>query len=569
MRLFTILAIILVAGCGDDGDGNNDPIDAGVDGRLEGFDQPDDVCPGAAHCASAGDGVLHVGAGARVYTPQIVETWTDENGNGEWENTEPYVDANGNGEFDAYWLFGGGRAANAVETDLEARAVAFRQGDTLAVIVYCDAIGLLLGDIDAIRTDARVTALGVDHVIVGSTHGHDSIDTIGLWGPQALQTGYNPEYNARLRDGAVGAIEDAVAALTPANAIIGRTLILNDPADPMSRTDRWNQDIRDPKIFDPTLTIARFVRADAPTTTIATVVNWANHPEVSTFGNDNLKVSSHFIHWLRLALEDGIPAGTVAGQAAAIPGLGGTTVFIQGALGGQVGSLRSTAPLDATGQPVDNDEGHRFERVLGYNLASRAFEALATGETVSELPLSYRTAQFHARVDNVGFQVAFIIDLLAPHPLTGYDPAQTVGPGNIPWIPMRSTYLQVGPIGLITSPGELHPELWVGGFDGSWSWGWPMRDTGLPNAANFDLAPAPPYLRDLVLSNPGVEYPILAGLAQDYCGYIVPSYNYVLHPTSPYIEEAEGEHYEETYSLGPDVERHAHHPLLQLAGWRP
>jgi hypothetical protein len=311
------------------------------------------------------------------------------------------------------------------------------------------------------------------------------------------------------------------------------------------------------------------VRAEAPTTTIATVFNWANHPEVSTCGNDNLKISSHFINWLRLALEDGIPAGTVAGQSAAIPGLGGTTLFIQGALGGQVGSLRSTAPLDAAGQPVDNDEGHRFERVLGYNLASRAFDALATGETVSELPLSYRTAQFHARVDNVGFQVAFIIDLLAPHPLTGYDPAQTVGPGNIPWIPMRSTYLQVGPIGLITSPGELHPELWVGGFDGSWSWGWPMRDTALPNAANFDLAPAPPYLRDLILANPGVEYPILAGLAQDYCGYIVPSYNYVLHPTSPYIEEAEGEHYEETYSLGPDVERHAHHPLLQLAGWRP
>jgi hypothetical protein len=71
-----------------------------------------------------------------------------------------------------------------------------------------------------------------------------------------------------------------------------------------------------------------------------------------------------------------------------------------------------------------------------------------------------------------------------------------------------------------------------------------------------------------MLGNPGVEYPILAGLAQDYCGYIVPAYNYVLHPSNPYIEEADGEHYEETYSLGPDVEKHAHHPLLQLAGWR-
>jgi hypothetical protein len=272
-----------------------------------------------------------------------------------------------------------------------------------------------------------------------------------------------------------------------------------------------------------------------------------------------------------VALEDGIPANTYTDppQPDAIPGLGGVTVYVQGALGGQVGSLRSTAPLGFDNLPVDNDEGHLFERVLGFNLARRALDVLEReGETVSELPLSYRTALFHARVENVGFQVAFIVDLLAPHPLVGYDPNQPVGPGNEPWIPLRSTYLQVGPLALITSPGELHPELWVGGYDGSWSWGWPTRDTTLPNAANFDLAPEAPYLRDLLLDNPGVEYPILGGLAQDYCGYIVPAYNYVLHPTSPYIDEAEGEHYEETYSLGPEVERHAHHPLLELARWR-
>ena len=567
LGLFAILGA--VAACGGD-DGNSGDADAGVDARLEGFDQPEEVCPGASHCTSAGDGVLHVGGGARVYTPTIEETWTDEDGDGEWQDTEPYVDANGNGEFDAFWLFGGGRAANGVETDLEARAVAFRQGDTLAVIVYCDAIGLLLGDIDGIRNDPRLASLGIDHVIVGSTHGHDSVDTIGLWGPQPLATGYNPAYNARLRDGAVGAILDAVADLQPAHLQIARTLILNDPADPLSRTDRWNQDIRDPKIFDPTLTVARFVRADAPGTTIATVVNWGNHPEVSTFGDDNLKISSHFIHWVRVAIEDGIPANTYTNQPQAIPGVGGVTVYVQGALGGQIGSLRSTAPLGFDGNPVDNNMGHLFERVLGYNLARRALEILATeSETVSELPLSYRTAVFHARIENVGFQAAFLIDLLAPHPIVGYDPNQQIAPGNEPWLPLRSTYLQVGPLAMITSPGELHPELWVGGYDGSWSWGWPLRDTSLPNAANFDAAPPPPYLRDLMLANPGVEYPILAGLAEDYCGYIVPAYNYVLHPSSPYIDEAEGDHYEETYSLSPFVEQHAHHPVLELARWRP
>ena len=59
------------------------------------------------------------------------------------------------------------------------------------------------------------------------------------------------------------------------------------------------------------------------------------------------------------------------------------------------------------------------------------------------------------------------------------------------------------------------------------------------------------------------------GLAQDFVGYIVPAYNYVLHPTSPYLDEADGDHYEETYSLGPEVERHVVHPIMALVGFRP
>ena len=38
-----------------------------------------------------------------------------------------------------------------------------------------------------------------------------------------------------------------------------------------------------------------------------------------------------------------------------------------------------------------------------------------------------------------------------------------------------------------------------------------------------------------MLANPGVKYPVLAGLAEDYIGYIVPAYNYVLNPDNPYL----------------------------------
>ena len=569
MKRFAIGLVLLgLLACGGD-DGPPVTPDAGViDARLEGFDEPDDVCPGAAHCASAGDGSLEAGAAAVVFTPEILEHWTDEDGDGQYDAGEPYDDANGNGVFDAYWLFGGGRAANGVASDLEARALAFRQGDTTVAIVYCDAIGLLIGDIDLIRNDPRIAAAGIDHVIVGSIHAHDAVDSIGLWGPSALMSGYNPAYNARLDNAAVEAVVAAAAALRPATMVIASSLLINTPGDRTSGTDHWNKDIRDPIIFDPTMTIARFVERDQPTTTIGTLVNWADHPEMSAFGADNLQISSHYVHFLRDAIEDGITIEQLRRRTTPLAGIGGVTVFVQGALGGQIGSIRDAPVPGPDGTPI-TESGHPKEAALGLNLGERALEVLRDeGETVSELPLSYRTAKFHAQVKNTGFQVAFIVGLLAPHPLVGYDPDAPVAPGNEPWIPTRATYLQIGPLALITAPGELHPELWVGGYDGSWSWGQPILDTSKPNAPDLSTAPPPPYLRDLMLANPGVRFPILAGLAMDYCGYIVPAYNYVLSPDNPYLEEADGDHYEETYSLGPDVERHVVGPLLELAGWR-
>ncbi|MND09549.1 hypothetical protein D3C83_329770 [compost metagenome] len=48
----------------------------------------------------------------------------------------------------------------------------------------------------------------------------------------------------------------------------------------------------------------------------------------------------------------------------------------------------------------------------------------------------------------------------------------------------------------------------------------------------------------------------------------MPAYNYVLDPSDPYIVEAEGDHYEEVYSLSPFVEQHAIHPILELLKYR-
>jgi hypothetical protein len=61
---------------------------------------------------------------------------------------------------------------------------------------------------------------------------------------------------------------------------------------------------------------------------------------------------------------------------------------------------------------------------------------------------------------------------------------------------------------------------------------------------------------------------VIAGLAEDYIGYIVPAYNFVLATTGPWLNEAEGDHYEEVYCLSPDTERHVIHSTLELLKYR-
>ena len=563
-RVLFGLCCLIAAACG----GGGGTPDAGVDARLEGFDHPDLVCPGGPDCATAGDGVLKVGVGKQIYTPQNFETYTDENGDRHYQTTEPYTDKNGNGKFDGVWLFGGGRAAEGVTTDVEARAMAFVEGDMTFVILYVDAIGLLAGDMDIIRNDPQLAGLKIDHILIGATHAHDGPDTVGLWGPTATSTGRQKFVLDNLYAASVKAIKDAVTTAEPATMIIASTKLINDPANNQSKTDDFNKDIRDPVIFDPTLTVVRFVKAGS-NTTIGTLVNWADHPEVAHFDDSvEAKITAHYVHYLRDHIENGVLASESKYAATDLPGIGGITVFVQGALGGQIGSIRGTHPPGPGGVPVTM-ESDAMERALGTNAAAKALTALAqSGESTSVLPLSFKSAKYSARIENVFFHVAFLVHLLGPHDLGGYNPDEPIDVGNYPWIPLRATFVQVGPLGLVSAPGELHPELWVGGYDGSWSWGWPLYDNTKMNLPKFDQAPQPPYMRDLVLAHSGVRYPVLAGLGEDYIGYIVPAYNYALDPDNPYITEAEGDHYEEVYSLGPLCEQHVVHPILELLRYR-
>ena len=118
-------------------------------------------------------------------------------------------------------------------------------------------------------------------------------------------------------------------------------------------------------------------------------------------------------------------------------------------------------------------------------------------------------------------------------------------------IETEMSLIQLGPIQLLTIPGELLPELAIGGYDGSHinAPGVPLIHEDNENPPKIDEAPAGPYIKDRMTGT----YRWLIGLGNDELGYIIPPYNWELADSMPWVNEAPGHHYEETNSLGPDM----------------
>jgi len=557
-----LIAAALAPGCG--GGGGGEP-DAGLGGPTDPF--PSLVCPGSPGCTGAGDGVFRVGAGKANITPDLdnYETeYTDEDGNGEWSSSEPFVDKNDNGIFDAVWLagFGNGRPAIGVHSEVWVRAVVFEWNDIRVALAVVDCVGWMQNEIDATR-DLLPAELGIDHLIVEATHVHEAPDTMGLWGRKELVSGIDPDYQQYIREQTVAAVTAAVNDLEPVAMSVATVETRDAGGD---STHEWVGDGRDPNVLDPTMTIIHFTSLANPGESVATLVHWAAHPEYS--GSHNDYITADYIGELRDVVENGIAENTVRGLPAQ-EGLGGQVIFLQGPLGGQIGPSGS-APIGDDGVPITSSGLDRAD-ALGRNLGRLALDTIdGSGVTDVTDPISIevRTGELELAVENTFYHVAGIVGVF-DREFHGYDESKPISETNIPYISSRVTFLRVGPVGFATAPGELHPELLVGGYDGSMTDGRPIIDPGNENPPDLDQAPPPPYLEDLILDNPGVQFPVLLGLAEDMIGYIVPAWNYQLDPNAPYIDEAKGDHYEETNSVGPQVEEQAVGSMRLLLNWRP
>jgi hypothetical protein len=601
--LAAVSAALFLPACGDDDGGDAPPpppVDAGVDMTNPCprtiTPAPDPRrCPGDPECPDTGDGVLRVGAAREAFTPVIDESTEiltlDVNGDGEYDPSQgdTFRDVNGNGRFDGEWIagFGNARGAQGVHDDLWASVIALEQNQTRVALLSLDTVGFFMDDADGIRERVAAMGVDVDYVLFASTHTHEGRDTVGLWGLSATETGLSRAFQDRVKDRAALAVKRAFDDLAARGRGAHVQYARFRTRDLEGGVWRYQGDLRDPIVIDDEVNVLRFIDPGATSgpgddATIATLVQWSSHPEYA--GPRNVLLSSDFAHALREGVSGGVDFPDDTRDR---PGVGGLTVFFQGILGSQIGP--NQLEVVAWGQAADPDAGVAsdpaarppvprdtlpYGQVVGAQIAFGVLSTLAADGAVSAEPpvtdetarLGFALRQFFVPVENRAYHLGLNFGIFSR---STYNWARdcSITTRNLPDVLTEVTVVDIGRARIVTFPGELVPSLWIGGYrqvggvypftpdrpDGR---AVDIVDPGNENPPRLDMAPEGPYLRDITLSSRGtgegrVEYPIPFGLASDYLGYFIPEYDYVLSSRTPYFEEAPGDHYEETNSIGP------------------
>lgn len=469
--------------------------------------------------ADAPAGALEAGVAVRDITPppSMFDPWTDMDGDQIFTpHVDNYEDRNGNGRFDPLWLAGfePNRAASGVENPLDARAIALRNNGETIVLVTLDMIGIGHNDVVAIRK-AVDPALDIGHIVISATHTHEVPDPIGMWSAPIPFIYFDPSYIEFVRPQVVAAIEAAVAALEPATMTCVQQEV---PAEGYVR------DSRKPDVRDPDLYAFRFARPGTDET-IATLVNWGNHPEA--LGGKNTRITPDYPYWLRKGMEDGVPEPNGA------PGFGGTCLFFQGMVGGLMTQLEMEVPhRDGT----RGFEADSFEKAqaLGENVAILAAKALRSDAVwANESPeLAWSARTIKAPLQPV-FRAAVGLGLMHQGYFAGGRAKSEID------------VLRIGGVLLLATPGEIYPEIVVGGVEALPGRDYPIEPVEVP-----PLADAMHGRINLVL-----------GLANDFIGYIIPKSQW--DTEAPFVYDGAPQ-YGEWMSAGPEIAPTVHAACLQL-----
>lgn len=422
--------------------------------------------------------------------------------------------------------FGHNRVATGVHDDLYARCVALSVSSQTLVLCSADLIGLFYDDVLVIRRGFHQQTSSTAFLVVASTHTHAGPDTLGLYGPTPLQTGIDKDYLEWVDQRIAATAAEAVRAMQPARLELARDdhplLALLQGVD------------RPPLVKDPFLFVMRLV-VRASGQTIATVVNWSDHPEV--LGRKNTQITSDYPHFVRSYVEKRF---------------GGTALFFSGSIGKVSPLGNQVALLDAQTGNIAEDSTWRKAELLGNEIGRLAERALRNAEQVKVDSLLVRTATVFVPMDNQHFRVAESAGVFAGRkPLytngkvdSATEERDGAGLGRVKYpagrdIQTEVDYIQLRSGGhaaaeILTIPGEIYPELVNGGI---------ARYPG----ADYPQAPFEPVLREQLTT----EYQFILGLGNDEIGYLIPKAEWDEEP--PWLLNAAKPWYGEINSSGPDA----------------
>ncbi|MDZ7782124.1 MAG: hypothetical protein U5K56_03960 [Halioglobus sp.] len=466
----------------------------------------------------------------------------------QWDQGEVDV---GNGRSDSAW----------VHDDLRTTALAMTYGQEKVVIVMADTYSYFAPDIAAMmdRIRSRMPADWQQApVLVSATHNHHGPDTA---------FSINGDWFGMMADEIAFTVEDAIAAMQPAT-------ISAAAGDHGYGVD----DVRDPVIRDTRLKVLA-VNARDSGATLATLVQWASHPESTLGWHPPAEAAGLGEACAIKGWTDGDCTAEGRYLTADYPGVlrerlkaarGGEVLYFNGALGNQVGPGAAPTWVVTDDHPVgdgltvpdgaapltDCDDRDTYlcrsfakTESIGTELANAVLDVLGEAQPVAVSRLSVHTEAFYTRLTNIGFRLLIADGDIGWQEATLFncdttplndsncrtdngelidDPLLTpffgsqIRRGDV--LKTQLSHLDMGDVGMLWMPGELPPEL----------------VHGLPD--DFDTAPTEKYYREPHLHAVGADYSIpghllslveddmtlTIGLGGDQIGYFVPVDDYRL-----------------------------------------
>lgn len=280
------------------------------------------------------------------------------------------------------------------------------------LLIGIDCVGLGHDTVQKIRQALTgfCAGSGCISVNVYATHTHAGIDTLGLWGPAAID-GKNDAYMNNLIDAATVAARAAYEDRTAGTLYYGKTL----PEDLL-------YDSREPIEYDPYLYQLRFEPTDAEKNGIR-LLSYAAHAE--SLRGDNTALSRDF------------PGAVVDAIKATV---GDDAMFMPGAIGGLIMTRELTEPFDALLN-------------MQQTAAALTNAALSIRDEVTLSPtLALATVPLEIPLDNTMFFYYKFLGILGNEVSRGKSATGYV-------LHSELSVLQLGEVTLAMIPGEIFPEL--------------------------------------------------------------------------------------------------------------